>query len=287
MAPKSTKSSAEKRATRGPNSDWSRNGLKKAARTDRWHKWTYPTPPSATQEFIASQNTPWEDAITVVGAHCEAHDPCLLSEEKGDTTNQGASGSYVDDGQLPSSSDEPMQHFRDAIPPQPGGAPVDMDQAPAIGDSPPHMINPIGVPLQPSILPVDTDNNKPNARRVSRSPPGLGRVYHGAHTSHTDASSQHATPPQPALPSNDTDHVLARAAGILPHTIKSSGAPQQPPNPPIDMHPALAAIVPCQDTSNDRRVSISPLPQGKYHCEDHNLYINVRPPPQPPIRPTG
>ena len=265
-----TKTSAEKRATRGPNSDWSRNGIKKAARTDSWHRWTYPT-------------SPWEDANTVVGAHREAHYPWPDPEDEVGTSNQGASGSHVDDGLLPPSSNELMQHLRNVIPPQPCWPPVDGDQAPAIGDSPHHATNPAVAPLQPTILHEDTDINKPNARRVSRSPPGLGRVYHDAHTSHTNAPSQHAAPPQPALPPNDTDHDLARTAGIIPHTIRACGAPQQPSSPPIVKDPALAAIVPCQDTSIDRFGSISPRPRGKLHGGDQNLHSNAHPPPQPPI----
>ena len=172
-----------------------------------------------------------------------------------------------------------MQHLRDVIPPQPCWPSVDRVQAPAIGDSPHHAINPAVAPQQPTILPVDTDINKPNARRVSRSPPGLGRVYHGAHTSHTNAPSQHAAPPQPALPPNDTDHDLARTAGIIPHTIRACGAPQQPSSPPIVKDPALAASVPCQDTSIYRLGSISPRPRGKLHGGDQNLHSNAHPPP--------
>ena len=184
MAPKSIKSAAEKRATRGPNSAWSKDGLKKAARTDRWYKWTYPTPSSPIQEFIATQNIPREEALSVLSAHYEKYVPCLHSEGNVDTSKQGASGSCFGYGQSSSSSDQPMRHFRDAIPPQPAGSPADMDHAPAMGASPPHTIKPVGVPLPPSRLPVDTDpsplsvispcNGNPNVRRVSMSPPGLG-----------------------------------------------------------------------------------------------------------------
>ena len=116
MAPKSIKSAAEKRATRGPNSAWSKDGLKKAARTDRWYKWTYPTPSSPIQEFIATHNIPRAEALSVLSAHYEKYVPCLHSEGNVDTSKQGASGSCFGYGQSSSSSDQPMLHFRDAVP---------------------------------------------------------------------------------------------------------------------------------------------------------------------------
>ena len=129
----------------------------KAARTDRWYKWTYSPPPSPIQEFIAAHNILHEEALSVLSAHYEKYVPCLHSEGNVDTSKQGASGSCFGYGQSSSSSDQPMRHFRDAIPPQPAGLPIDMGHAPAMGACLLHMIKPIGVPQQPSSLPVDTD----------------------------------------------------------------------------------------------------------------------------------
>ena len=99
MAPKHQKTAAEKRATRGPNSVWSRYGSMKAARTDRWYKWTDSLLPSPIQEFIAAHNIPQEEVLSVLSAHYENDVPRLHPEGILDTSNQGASGSYFGHGQ--------------------------------------------------------------------------------------------------------------------------------------------------------------------------------------------
>ena len=157
MAPKHQKTAAEKRATRGPNSVWSRYGSMKAARTDRWYKWTHPPSPKPMQEFIAAHNIP--------SAHCEKVNPEGMVE----ASNQGALGSCFSHGQSSSSSDQPREPFCDAIPPQPAVFHIDLNQAPVTGACLLDPIKPIVVPQRPSSLPTDSDD-----RRASMPPPSAG-----------------------------------------------------------------------------------------------------------------
>ena len=92
MAPKYGKTAAEKRATRGPNSVWSRNGSMKVARTDRWYKWTYSPLPTPIQQFITAHNIPQGEVLAVLSAHYENDVPRLHPEVVLDTPNQVSFG---------------------------------------------------------------------------------------------------------------------------------------------------------------------------------------------------
>ena len=240
---KRTKSSAEKRRSRGPNSPWAQFGAKKAERTERWHKAKYPSQFIKLQRFIKDHNISHDALLTLLAEH---YAECAPSDTQDAYLAEGKHVQtpvewYDGDGGGPSSSSgQPVEtackdlvsgtlppQLNASPPPQPSCLPDEIVPPPALESSP--------------RVDIGSKSRSPKVRRMDSSPtphrcpsykPGGKKAHQGAVGFHANAHP----PPQPPFPPDWLNPPNAPvppprtdAKSTAPFGKSYSRAPQIPP----------------------------------------------------------